>query len=148
RPCIPRVMAPPIPAAPRVVTDPFIFPGSITRLSRAPVCRGAASNAIHEADGDVDHGPLSEEIEQYSHPSALRAGLLHDRDQARERTARDLHAVARLERGKRADDAALPRARDDEADRALRNGGRRRPEGDEAPHTRRPDDPVVLVEER
>ena len=97
-------MAPPIPAAPRVVTDPFIFPGSITRLSRAPVCRGAASNAIHEADGDVGRGSLTKKIEQYSNPAALRARLLHDRHQARERAAGDLHAIARLERSERADD--------------------------------------------
>src|SRR5437016_2268788 len=82
RPCIPRVMAPPIPAVPRVVTDPFTFPRSITGLSRAPAPRGDASNAIHEADGDVDRGSLAKKIEKHSHSTALGAGLLHDGHQA------------------------------------------------------------------
>src|SRR5204863_373094 len=119
----------------------------ITGLAAAPA--GASpSNAVHQSDRELDGCALPEKVEKNLHPPAPGAGPLHDRDQPGERAALDLHPVPRPEGRERPDDAALARARHDERDRAVLQGGGGRTEGDEAPHSGRPDHPVVLLEER
>src|SRR5262249_45595260 len=122
----------------------------LARFTRAPAppSNGGASHAVHQADGELDRGSLSEEVEKNLDPPALRARSLHDRDEAGERPAADLHPITGLERRRRSDDAALVAARGDEGDHAVLHGGRRRTERDEAPHAGRPHHPVVLLEQR
>src|SRR5262250_2874718 len=92
RRCIPKIMAPPIPAPRGVSVDPFIFPGRSPGLSRCPSRRGKTSNSVHEADGHLDRGALSEKIQEHSHTSALGARALDDGHQAAERSRLDLDA--------------------------------------------------------
>src|SRR5947207_11089680 len=145
--CIPVSIAPPMPAlAGTPCRSPYLA-RPITGLAAAPA--GASpSNAVHQSDRQLDGCALPEKVEKNLHPPAPGAGPLHDRDQPRERAALDLHPVPRPEGRERPDDAALARARDDERDHAVLQGGGGGTEGDEAPHSGRPDHPVVLLEER
>src|SRR5262245_56078498 len=107
----------------------------------------AALDSVHQFDGKLDAGSLSEEIEEDFDPSAVRAGTLDHRDEACERPAPDLHPITGTEAGERADDAPLTRAGGDQADRALGDGGRDRAEGNEVPDPGGPDYAVVLLGE-
>src|SRR5438552_8706812 len=145
--CISLSIAPPMPVlAGTPCRSPYLA-RPITGLAAAPA--GASpSEAVHQSDRQLDGCALPEKVEKNLHPPAPGAGPLHDRDQPRERAALDLHPVPRPEGRERPDDAALARARDDERDHAVLQGGGNRTEGDEAPHPGRPDHPVVLLEER
>src|SRR5438552_6153176 len=145
--CISLSIAPPMPVLAGIPCRSLYLARPITGLAAAPA--GASpSNAVHQSDRQLDGCALPEKVEKNLHPPAPGAGPLHDRDQPRERAALDLHPVPRPEGRERPDDAALARARDDERDRAVLHGGGGCTEGDEAPHSGRPDHPVVLLEER
>src|SRR5438876_5156896 len=144
--CISLSIAPPMPVlAGTPCRSPYLA-RPITGLA-APA--GASpSTAVHQSDRQLDGCALPEEVEKNLHPPAPGAGPLHDRDQPRERAALDLHPVPRPEGRELPDDAALARARDDERDHAVLQGGGGRTEGNEAPNSGRPDHPVILLEER
>src|SRR6266566_5034337 len=143
--CISLSIAPPVPVlAGTPCRSPYLA-RPITGLAAAP--SGASpSNAVHQSDRQLDGCALPEKVEKNLHPPAPGAGPLHDRDQPRERAALDLHPVPRPEGRELPDDAALARARGDERDHAVPQGGGGRTEGDEAPHSGRPDHPVILLE--
>src|SRR2546422_2417812 len=97
--------------------------------------REGTSDSVYQSNRQLGADALPEKIEEDLDPPARRAGSLDDGHQPGERTAPDLHAVAGLERREGADHP-VGRARLNEVDDAVLDGGGHFAEGDEASHPR------------